>query len=298
MNFKSRRRTGYLFLIPAILIFLIFIAYPVIVTFYDSFHEYRIQTLQAGRKFVGLDQYRKLFADPLFRSSLKFTIQFTVVAVVLETILGMLCALVMNRKFRGQGLVRAAFLVPWAIPTIVSGLMWAFMFSESFGVINELLMALGVINEPIHWVTDSGWAFWSVVIADVWKTTPYMSLLLLAGLQTIPTELYEAGAIDGANTIQQFFRITLPLLKPVMMVSLLFRTISSFRIYDLITVLTNGGPANSTQSLTLYTVKNYFSYGNIGFGSGAAVVTFIVSMVIALLFMDGMKSKMGVPDKK
>lgn len=298
MNTKSRRRTGYLFLIPAILVILIFIAYPVILTFFDSFHEFRIQTLQEGKKFVGLAQYKKLFADPQFHTSLQFTVCFTIVAVALETVLGLACALVMNRKFKGQGAVRAAMLVPWAIPTIVSGLMWGFMFSESFGVINQLLTSWGVVQEPIRWVTDSQWAFWSVVIADVWKTTPYMSLLLLAGLQTIPHELYEAAAIDGANVVQRFFRITLPMLKSVMVVSLLFRTISSFRIYDLIAVLTNGGPANSTQSLTLYTVKNYFSYGNIGFGSAAAVVTFVVSMVIAMFFMGGMKSKMEVPKNK
>lgn len=298
MNTRSRRRTGYLFLIPAALVILIFIAYPVILTFFDSFHEYRIQTLQEGRKFAGFSQYAKLFSDPLFYSSLKFTVLFTIVAVALETVLGLVCAMVMNRSFKGQGIVRAALLIPWAIPTIVSGLMWGFMFSESFGVINQLLMSWGVIQEPIRWVTDAKWAFWSVVISDVWKTTPYMSLLLLAGLQTISRELYEAAAIDGANAVQRFFRITLPMLRPVMVVSLLFRTISSFRIYDLITVLTNGGPANTTQSLTLYTVKNYFSYGNIGFGSASAVVMFIVSMIIAMFFMNGMKTKMEVPKKK
>lgn len=298
MNTKSRRLTGYLFLIPAALIILIFIAYPVILTFYDSFHEYRIQTLQEGRKFAGLSQYKKLFLDPLFYSSLKFTILFTVVAVALETVLGLICALVMNRPFKGQGVVRAALLIPWAIPTIVSGLMWGFMFSESFGIINQVLMSLGVIQEPIRWVTDSKWAFYSVVVSDVWKTTPYMSLLLLAGLQTISNELYEAAAIDGANVFQRLFHITLPMIKPVMVVSLLFRTISSFRIYDLIAVLTNGGPANTTQSLTLYTVKNYFSYGNIGFGSASAVVIFIVSMFIAFCFMGGIKTKMEVPKKK
>lgn len=291
---QQRRRIGYLFLIPVVLIILIFIVYPVVKTFLDSFYEIRIQTIQGPKKFVGLDQYGKLFSDPLFYTSLWFTVLFTIVAVTLETILGMICALVMNRNFKGQGFVRAVILIPWAIPTIVSGLMWSFMFSESIGVINQLLISWNVISEPIKWVTGSTPAFWSVVISDVWKTSPYMALLLLSGLQQISKDIYEAAAIDGANFVQRFASITLPMLKPVLMVSLLFRTISSFRIYDLVSVLTNGGPANTTQSLTLYTVRNYFQFGNIGYGSAAAMLTFAISILIAILFMGGVRQRLEV----
>ncbi len=298
MNSKGRRRTGYLFLIPSIFIIVVFIAYPVLNTAYTSFLSLRIQTIRLGGKFVGLKNYIDLFQDPLFIQALKFTCLFTVVAVVLETVLGMVCALIMNRKFKGQSFVRAAILIPWAIPTIVSGLMWQFMFAESYGIINQLLQSWGVISEPIKWVTGEKYAFWSVIISDVWKTSPYMSLLLLSGLQTISKELYEAAAIDGAGAIKRFWYITIPMLKPVLMVSLLFRTIQSFRIYDLVSVLTSGGPANSTQSLTLFTVKNYFQFGNLGYGAAAAMVTFVISMVIAMFFADGIKSKMEVPKKK
>lgn len=298
MNTKKRRRVAYIFLIPSFIIIALFVVYPVLNTVYTSFLSLRVQTIRLGGKFVGLDNYIQLAKDPLFIQSLKFTCLFTVVSVVLETALGMVCALIMNRKFKGQGLVRAAILIPWAIPTIVSALMWQFMFAESFGIINFLLMNWSVISQPIKWITGSTNAFWSIIISDVWKTSPYMSLLLLAGLQTISKDMYEAAAIDGANVMKRFRYITLPMLKPVIMVSLLFRTIQSFRIYDLVAVLTGGGPANTTQSLTLFTVKNYFQFGNYGYGSAAAMVTFAVSMIIALFFADGLKTKMEVPKKK
>lgn len=292
MNSQGRRRVGYGLLSPTFLVIVVFIIYPVLNTFYQSFFELRTQTLAKGGKFVGLSNYLELFQDELMWKALTFTVLFTVVSVVLETALGIICALIMNRTFKGQGFVRAVILIPWAIPTIVSGLMWQFMFAESTGIVNHILVSSGVIDEPVKWITAAGPAFLAIVIADVWKTSPYMSLQLLSGLQTIGKEMYEAASIDGANAVQKFIKITLPMLKPVLLVSVLFRTIQSFRIYDLIAALTNGGPANSTQSLTMYTVKNYFQYGNIGYGAAAAVVTFIISMIIALIFSSGMKNKM------
>ncbi|MHB8061655.1 MAG: carbohydrate ABC transporter permease [Ruminiclostridium sp.] len=292
MDSKGRIRVGYCLLIPTLLIIAIFIAYPVLNTIYQSFFELRTQTITHGARFVGFANYEKLFKDPLMYQSLKFTVIFTAVAVVLETILGMTCAMIMNRTFKGQGLVRAIILIPWAVPTIVSGLMWQFMFAESSGIINYLLMKSNVIAEPVKWITAVGPAFLAIIIADVWKTSPYMSLQLLSGLQIVSKELYEAASIDGANVVQRFFRITLPVIKPILLVSMLFRTIQSFRIYDLIVAMTNGGPANSTQSLSLFTVKNYFQYGNIGYGAAAAVLTFAISLLIALIFSEGMKTKM------
>ncbi len=298
MNTRMRKRIGYLFLMPTVLIILVFIVYPIIKTVVNSFFDIRIQTMQLGTKFVGLSQYKKLFSDRLMWSSLGFTLRFTAVSIILETILGMVCALVMNRPFRAQGIVRAAILVPWAIPTVVSGLMWSFMFADNFGIINFALQRLGLISQPIHWVTDSASAFWSIVISDVWKTAPYMSLMLLSGLLSIPGDLYEAASIDGANAIKQFIHITLPMMKQVLMVSLLFRVIASFRIYDLVAVLTGGGPGSTTKSLTMYTIENYFTYGNLGYGSAAAMLTFFVSMILALFFMEGMKSNMEEPKIK
>ena len=241
---------------------------------------------------MGFQNFIKLAQDKTMLTSLVFTVGFTVVSVILETVLGMACALIMNRTFKGQGFVRAMILIPWCIPTIVSGLMWSYMFSESFGVINQALKAIGL--SPVMWVTGAKGAFSSMIIADVWKTSPYMSLLLLSGLKTVPGDIYEAASIDGAGKIQQFFFITLPVIKPVVLVSVMFRTIQSFRIYDLVKVLTDGGPNNVTQSLTMYTMKQYFTFGDLGYGAALAVLTFAVSLMIAMFFYDGMKSKLEV----
>lgn len=294
MNIKSRRRSGYVLLLPVIVVSLIFILYPVVSTIVNSLFEYRTQTMAEGKKWVGLAQYAKLLKDKQMWASLRFTVLFTLLAVILETVLGMLCALMMNQRFSGQALVRAVILIPWAIPTIVSGLLWKFMLSESYGVINQVLIGWGVISDPIRWITEPSWAFWAVIVADVWKTAPYMSLQLLAGLQNISKDMYEAASIDGANAFRRFLNITLPMLRPVLLVALLFRTISSFRIYDLVSVLTNGGPANQTMSLTMFTIRNYYSYGNIGYGSAAAVLTFIITLIIALFFAEAVKSKLEV----
>lgn len=285
---------GYLFLIPAALVFVFLIAYPVFNTVRTSFYASRIQTIRDGAKFVGLDNYVEMFRDTDMWTSLAFTVKFTVISVILETVIGMVCALIMNRNFRGQGLVRAMILVPWCIPTVVSGLMWSYMFAESYGIINYLLSAAHVIKDPVPWITDKGWAFAAITIADVWKTVPYMSLLLLSGLKTVSSDYLEAAAIDGANSVQKFFRVVLPNMKNIVLVAVMFRTISSFRIYDLIKVLTDGGPQNSTKSLTMYAMENYFTYGNLGYGAALATLTFLVSLLIAGLFQDGVKSKMEV----
>ena len=192
------------------------------------------------------------------------------------------------------GLICAIILIPWCIPTVVSALMWSYMFAETYGAINQFMRIIGLTQEPIHWITETSSAFTAIVISDVWKTTPYMSLLLLSGLKTVPDELYEAAAIDGATRIQSFFSITLPSIKSVLVVAVMFRTIASFRIYDLIKVLTNGGPGQATTSLTMYTMQQYFSFGNYGYGAALAVVTFVVSLIIAFFFYDGMKSKLEV----
>lgn len=289
---KKRQRVAYLFLIPAMVLFLLFVAYPVLNTLKTSLYSLRIQTLSQGGKFVGFQNFIKLTQDKTMLTSLVFTVGFTVVSVILETVLGMACALIMNRTFKGQGFVRAMILIPWCIPTIVSGLMWSYMFSESFGVINQALKAIGL--SPVMWVTGVKGAFSSMIIADVWKTSPYMSLLLLSGLKTVQGDIYEAASIDGAGKIQQFFFITLPVIKPVVLVSVMFRTIQSFRIYDLVKVLTDGGPNNVTQSLTMYTMKQYFTFGDLGYGAALAVLTFAVSLMIAMFFYDGMKSKLEV----
>jgi multiple sugar transport system permease protein len=292
MAMKPREKMGYIFLIPSLLLIFLLILYPVFNTIYLSFFNLRVQTMALGKNYIGLKHFIRVLKDNVFYTSLKFTLTFTVVAVFLETFIGMLFALIMNRKLPGQGIIRTSVLIPWAIPTIISGLMWKFMYSQQYGIINYILLKLQVIEKAIPWLTDSFMAVVATIIADVWKTTPYMSLLILSGLQTIPQHLYEAAAIDGANKGQTFLKIILPLLKPVLSVAILFRVLATFRIYDLIAVLTNGGPANSTQSLSLYTIKTYFNFGNIGYGAALATITFIISLIISLFFLDALKTKL------
>ena len=294
MSNKQRIRVGYLFLIPTLVVFLVLIAYPVCSTIYLSFCNYRTQTITQGAVFNGVANYIKMFQDEEMWTSLLFTVKFTVISVILETVLGMACALIMNRNFRGSNLVCAMVLVPWCIPTVVSGLMWSYMYAESFGIINYLLSVLHVIQDPIKWLTDGNWAFVAVILSDVWKTVPYMSLLLLSGLKTVSNDYLEAAAMDGAGKVRIFFSIVLPNIRPVMMVAVMFRTIQSFRVYDLIKVLTNGGPQGSTKSLTMYAMEQYFTFGNMGYGAALAVLTFVISLIIAAFFQEGVKSKLEV----
>ena len=294
MSNNQRTKMGYLFLIPTLIVFLVFIAYPVCSTIYLSFCNYRTQTITQGATFTGLSNYIKMFQDQEMWTSLVFTLKFTVVSVILETILGMLCAIIMNRKFKGKGFVCAMILIPWCIPTIVSGLMWSYIFAESFGVVNYLLSVANIIQDPIKWLSDGNWAFVSVIYADVWKTVPYMSLLLLSALKTVSNDYLEAASLDGAGKARRFFSIVLPNIRPVMMVAIMFRTIQSFRIYDLIRVMTNGGPQGSTKSLTMYAMEQYFTYGNMGYGAALAVLTFVISLIIAAFFQEGVKNKLEV----
>lgn len=290
-NKKRKEIMGYLFLVPAIILIAVFVIYPVLNTLYLSFFSLRIQTLSQGAKFVGLNNFKKILGDKQFMTSLVFTLKFTVIAVFLETIVGFFFASIMNKSSKIQGLIRTAILIPWAIPTIISGLMWQFMYSPQYGIINHVLIQFSLVKEAIPWLSEASWAMVAVIVADVWKTTPYMSLLILAGLQTVPSHLTDAAAIDGAGKAESFFYITLPIIKPVLMVAVLFRVLATFRIYDLIVVLTNGGPANQTSSLSLYTINTYFNFGNIGYGSALATVTFIISLLISMLFLNVLKTK-------
>lgn len=294
MHNKQRLIFGYIALIPAIIVFCVFIVYPVINTFYLSFCNYRTQTIRQGPQWIGFANYAQMFSDDKMWTALKFTVLFTLISVVLESVLGMLCALIMNRQGKTRALVCAMILIPWCIPTVVSGLMWNYIFAESYGVLNYLLQLTGLTSGAVRWLTDSNYAFLSILISDVWKTVPYMSLLMLSALKTVDASFLEAAQIDGANKVQSFFKISIPCMKPIIIVAVMFRTIQSFRIYDLIRVLTNGGPQGKTTSLTIYTITQYTTYGNMGYGAALAVLTFIISMIIAVCFQDGVKSKLEV----
>jgi multiple sugar transport system permease protein len=274
-------KTALLFLLPLLLTVLTFIAAPVVGTIVKSF--FRDVTFLPGR-FLGLENYRSLLADRSFHQSVRFTLLFTFVSVPLELALGLLFALVLIRPFPGRGLLRAAVLIPWAIPAAVSGRTFELIYNYSYGLANYLVLTLGLSEAPVNWLGSSYGAFASLVIADAWRTTPFVAIILLAGLSVIPGDLYAQATIDGATVLQQFSRVTLPLLKPVLTVALLFRTIDALRIFDVAYVITGGGPGGSTNALSLYGYQ-YFLSGDFGYGSAISVVLFALALALSILYV-------------
>jgi ABC-type sugar transport system permease subunit len=234
--------------------------------------------------FVGLGNYSQIVSDSLFWNAWIHTIQFTTISTLLETLFGLMIALVLAEQFRGRGIVRAAMLVPWAIPTVVTSKMFGWLFDGQNGIVNYLLRALGLIQHNIDWIGSPNFALTTIIIADVWKTAPFIALLLLAGLQTIPGSLAEASRIDGANAWQHFWYVKLPLLTPTLLIASMFRALDAFRIFDLVYVLTGGGPADSTEVLSTLTYKQLFSALQIGYGSALSTIMFITEIVIAVIF--------------
>lgn len=235
--------------------------------------------------FVGLSNYGKYLSDGRMWKSLSNTLIFTVVTVFFELVLGLAIALLINRAFFGRGIVRAVVLIPWAIPTAVSAMMWMFLYDGQSGIIAHLFEELHLISNAGDLLSTGVGAMASVILTDIWKTTPYMALLLLAGLQTIPGDVYEAASVDGASKWYQFRRITLPLLKSSILVALLFRTLDAFRVFDLIFVLTGGGPANSTEVITIYAYKTLFAQQNFGEGSVLSIIVFVSVALISLIYI-------------
>lgn len=244
-----------------------------------------METAFIPSNFVGLSHYQKLFSDQRFRTDLVHTLIFTAVSVSLELVLGMILALIMNAAVRGIGLVRTSALVPWAIPTAVSALMWQYLYDGRNGLVASIFASLGLVSSPEAMLSTGSGAMAAAIIADVWKTTPYMALLLLAGLQVIDRGLYESAAVDGAGKVKTFFTITLPLMKPSILVALLFRTLDAFRVYDLIAVLTGGGPGGQTETLSIYSYKVMIEQSNYGFGASIVVAMFLCVAIIAYVFI-------------
>jgi trehalose/maltose transport system permease protein len=282
---QAEARLGLLLAAPAILTILVIAVIPLAQTIQDSLFRISLKFEDAPRPFIGLDNYFNVLTDDSWFNALRVTTVVAVTSVAIELVLGMIIALLINRSFGGRGIVRAAVLVPWALTTVVSAKMWAWIYDGRYGVANDLLMRVGVIDQPIIFLVRPEITIWAMVAAEVWKTTPFMALLLLAGLQLIPHELYEATALDGASRWQTFWRVTLPLLKPTILVALLFRTIDAVRMFDLPRVLTNGGPGKSTETVVLYTYNTFFTSLNFGYGSTLAVMIFLIVVVISFVYI-------------
>jgi multiple sugar transport system permease protein len=279
---RQEKNTGWLMVIPALLILALVFIYPIGRAFWLSLFTQNLGT-QLQPIFAGFDNYVRMVGDGRFWQSMGNTAVFTVISVVLELILGMGIALVLNQSFRGRGIVRTIAILPWALPTAIMGLAWAWIFNDQYGVVNDLLQRLGLINAGVNWLGDPTLAMVSLIIADVWKTTPFISVILLAGLQSIPKDLYEAYAIDGANSWQSFRQITLPLIMPQILIAMLFRFAQAFGIFDLVQVMTGGGPGGATETVSIYIYSTVMRYLDFGYGSALVVVTFLLLIAAVAL---------------
>lgn len=244
-----------------------------------------LETAIIQSNFSGLENFKDVITDKRVRATITFTLIFTFVSVFLELCLGMMLALIMNKALMGRGLIRTISLIPWAIPTSVAALMWSYLYDGSSGIVAHSFASIGLISEPTQLLLSAKGALGAIILADVWKTTPYMALLLLAGLQVISNALYESSSLDGANKLQQFRYITLPLLKPSIFVALLFRTLDAFRVFDLIYVLTGGGPGGTTESISLYAYKVMFAQTRFGYGSAMVLIMAIAVGLITLAYI-------------
>jgi ABC-type sugar transport system permease subunit len=278
-------RLAWGLVLPALVTILLIALFPLAWTVWESLHRHDLRMPWLGRPFVGVANYLEAASDPRFWSALGHTALFAVVSVGLELLAGTALALAMNRAFRGRGLVRASVLIPWAIPTVVAALLWRFMFDGDSGIVNTVLVRLGVLAQPLVWFINPVTAWVPIILADVWKTTPFVALLLLAGLQNIDQSLYEAARIDGASAWRQFRHVTLPLLQPAILVALIFRTLDAFRVFDLVYALTGGGPGTSTEPIALYTFNALFQTLRFGYGSALSVIVFIVTFTLALIYI-------------
>jgi trehalose/maltose transport system permease protein len=279
---RERVRSAWLFLAPMLVILACVAGWPLVRTIWFGFTNANLADLHHA-EWVGISNFLShdddgrwsgLLADPDWWRAVRNTVVFAIASVALETVLGMIIALVLNTPFRGRGLVRTAVLIPWAIPTIVSAKMWGWMLNDQFGILNHALMGIGILSHPVAWTADPHLALMAVVIVDVWKTTPFMALLILSGLQLLPADCFEAARIDGANPVQIFFRITLPLVRPAVMVAVIFRVLDALRVFDLIYVLTSN--SSDTMSMSVYARQQLVDFQEIGYGSAASTLLFLV----------------------
>jgi len=292
---KQRVAAARWFLVPMLIALAIVAGWPLLRSIWFSFTDASLNDLY-GAEFIGFGNYlrwttlesgrtiyRGLLVDSSWWNAVWNTVRFAAISVSTEAVLGMLVALVLNAEFKGRGLVRAAILIPWAIPTIVSARMWGWMLNDQFGILNDLFIRLGFIDRPIAWTASADTAMTAVLIVDIWKTTPFMALLILAGLQMIPKDIYEAADIDGVHPVKQFFRITLPLVRPALMVAIIFRLLDALRIFDLIYVLTPNSDATKTMSILAR--ENLFDFDNFAYGSAQSTLLFVIIAILTVLYI-------------
>lgn len=265
---------------------LIFVGYPIVSNFILSFQDVTVKTINAAVKpFVGLDNYVKLLQDSVLQHSVWNTLLFTVLSLILQFSLGFLLALFFAKKFSYSKPIRGLLMMPWMIPVTITALMFKFMFSSNVGIINQVLQSLQIISQPVDWLTSPNTAMFALIFTNIWIGIPFNMILLSSGLTLIPKELYESAAIDGANKVQTFFRITVPLLKPTIQSVLILGFVYTFKVFDLVYVMTNGGPVNSTHLLSTYSYKLSFSLFKYSQGATAANILFVILFCVSLVYL-------------
>jgi trehalose/maltose transport system permease protein len=287
---QSRRRTAWWFLVPTLLILAVVSGWPLVRTVSFGFTDAWLGDLES-RHWIGLENYLAnyqgrwfgLIADPLWWRSVANTFVFASLSVSLEVVLGVAIALVLNAPFRGRAWIRAAVLVPWAIPTVVSAKMWGWMLHDQFGIVNDGLLALGLISAPLAWTADPHLVLPTVILVDVWKSTPFMVLLSLAALQLVPRDCINAARIDGAGPIRTFFSITLPIIRPAIVVAAVFRMLDALRVFDVIYVLTSNN--TNTMSMSIFARQQLVDFQDVGYGSAAATLLFMLVALSAALIL-------------
>ncbi len=271
---------------PALVVVALVALYPLGETVYQSFTDKSFLGL-GGTHWIGLENYTNLVHDSIFRKSIVTTVKFTAITVGFEFVLGLVIALVVNSNFRGRGVMRAVMLVPWAIPTVISAQMWKWMYDDVFGVFNDLGRRLHLLHHSVAWISQPNTSLGAVCAVDIWKTTPFVALLLLAGLQVIPKDLYEAADVDGASKLQQFWRITMPLLRPAILVALIFRTLDALRVFDVFYVFF--GNRVDTQTMAVYDQNTIVTVGNVGYGAAVSVAIFLIIAIFVVIYVTFIK---------
>jgi trehalose/maltose transport system permease protein len=293
---QQRTRVAWLFVAPMLVAVALVAAWPLGRTIAFSFTDAYLSDLD-NRQFVGFANYVALFEDPLWWHAVITTLAFAVVSVGLETLLGLAIALTLNAHMPGRGLLRAAVLIPWAIPTVISAKMWGWMLHDLYGVVNAALLKIGLIDAPWAWLAEPKLAFTAVVAVDVWKATPFMTLLILAALQVLPKEIYQAAKVDGVPPIRMFLRVTLPLIRPALLVAIIFRGLDAMRIFDVIYVLTGNNQATTTMSV--YARQQLVDFQDVGYGSAAATALFlIVALATAIVITVGRVNVSGTGERR
>lgn len=286
---KYQSRTAYMMIAPAVLIIFGMGIFPVCYSIWLSFN--KVHPMSFETDFIGLQNYSEIFANSEFWQSIGITLYFCIVSIAVQMVLGVLVAMLLNQRFVGRGIVRALILLPWAVPTIVNANLWNWILNANYGILNRVLMKLGIISDSVAWLSDGSTALHMIILADTWRMLPLVVVMLLAGLQTVSKNVLEAAVVDGAGAWKRFWAVYMPALKPMILVILVLRTIQAIRVFDIVYVLTKGGPANKTMVISFYSYFETFNYLNYGKGAAIAMVIAVLALVLSLLYFKVLRSK-------